>query len=89
MLKGKHPAQYRIVCIDCGARGARGAIKDVRAAWNRRVSDSVKYGHWIQVGDTKHRCSVCDDTCLIAQYLGSPNFCPNCGVVMDGERETL
>lgn len=91
---------YRVICGKCGAASMSAYVEpwhDTKfvaqghavTAWNCRVSDSVKRGHWIRVDDTKCRCSVCDDTCLIAQYRGSPNFCPNCGAVMDGERETL
>lgn len=45
-----------------------------------------KHGHWIQVDDTKCKCSVCEITHLIAQYpSGDKNYCPYCGAKMDGE----
>lgn len=45
-------------------------------------------GHWIQVDDTKCKCSSCEITHLIAQYpSGDKNYCPNCGAIMDGEPE--
>lgn len=45
----------------------------------------VKRGHWIQVDDTKCRCSECDVITLIAQYPhGEKNYCPNCGAKMGG-----
>lgn len=43
-------------------------------------------GHWIQVDDTKCKCSACEITHLIAQYpSGDKNYCPNCGAIMDGK----
>lgn len=42
-----------------------------------------KHGHWIQVDDTKCKCSACEITHLIAQYpSGDKNYCPNCGAWM-------
>lgn len=41
-------------------------------------------GHWIQVDDSKCRCSNCDVIALIALYpmSANKNYCPNCGVRM-------
>lgn len=45
-----------------------------------------KQGHWIQVDDTKCKCSACEITHLIAQYpSGDKNYCPNCGAIMNGQ----
>ena len=44
----------------------------------------VVHGRWIQVDETKCRCSHCDIIALIALYPhGDKNFCPNCGANMD------
>ena len=54
-------------------------------AWNRRTADvePVKHGKWIQVDNTKCRCSNCDTIALIALYPhGNKNYCPNCGAKM-------
>lgn len=41
-----------------------------------------KRGHWIQVDDTKCKCSVCE--IIIAQYpSGNKKYCPNCGAIME------
>lgn len=46
----------------------------------------VRHGRWIQVEETKCRCSNCDIIALIALYPhGDKNFCPNCGARMDEE----
>ncbi len=45
----------------------------------------VVHGRWIQVDDTKCKCSECEVITLIAQYPhGDKNYCPNCGAKMDG-----
>ena len=50
------------------------------------VEEERKHGHWIQVDDTKCKCSACEITHLIAQYpSGDKNYCPYCGAKMDGE----
>ena len=44
----------------------------------------VAHGRWIQVDDTKCRCSNCDIIALIGLYPhGDKNYCPNCGAKMD------
>ena len=46
---------------------------------------SNKKGIWIQIDETKCKCSVCETITLIAQYpRGDKNFCPNCGADMRG-----
>lgn len=43
-----------------------------------------KKGHWIQIDDTKCKCSCCDIIAFIALYpSGDKNFCPNCGAIMN------
>lgn len=40
-------------------------------------------GRWIQIDETKCKCSECDTITYIAQYpRGQKNFCPNCGTDM-------
>ena len=46
------------------------------------------HGHWIQVDETKCRCSNCDIIALIGLYPhGDKNYCPNCGVKMDRDTD--
>ena len=53
----------------------------------RRVREKpVVHGRWIQVDETKCRCSNCDIIALIGLYPhGDMNYCPNCGAKMDEE----
>lgn len=43
----------------------------------------VRHGHWL--GKTKKfswwTCSICK-----SEYLFKPNYCPNCGAIMDGNK---
>lgn len=50
------------------------------------IVEEHKQGYWIQVDDTKCKCSACEITHLIAQYpSGDKNYCPNCGAEMKKE----
>lgn len=43
-------------------------------------------GNWIQIDETKCKCSECNVITLIAMYpRGQKNFCPNCGADMRGD----
>lgn len=45
----------------------------------------VVHAYWIQIDQTKCKCSRCKVITLIAQYPhGDKNYCPNCGAKMDG-----
>lgn len=48
----------------------------------------VVHAYWIQIDQTKCKCSRCKVITLIAQYPhGDKNYCPNCGAKMDGGNE--
>lgn len=76
--------------IHCGideSKVIRVALKDIE------LTDEYK-AHWIQIDDTKCRCSKCDVIASIAIYpFGDKNYCPNCGAYSGGkticENETL
>lgn len=63
-------------------------IKGIKAL-TKPVTDAketVKCGRWIQVDETKCRCTNCDIIAQIALYPhGDNNFCPNCGTRMSKE----
>lgn len=51
-------------------------------------AEPVRHGRWIQVDETKCRCTNCDSIVLIAIYPhGDKNYCPNCGSKNDGKEE--
>lgn len=46
----------------------------------------VVHAHWEEwIGDTK--CTSCGFICGDDYYLGSKNYCPNCGAKMDEETD--
>lgn len=46
------------------------------------INTSVTHAQWIEYyGDIK--CTSCGFICGDDYYLGSKNFCPNCGAKMD------
>ena len=84
-------------CTDCGEYDT----KNHRCPrFNRVIRETVKEiqaerkkGQWIDMGDFE-QCSVCGGTHLkeFQSYYGKTkwiktNYCPNCGVIMDGESD--
>ena len=47
----------------------------------------VRHGRWIQVDETKCRCSECETIAFIALYPNGSdkNYCPHCGCRMQDE----
>ena len=84
-------------CTDCPAYDHE---KHCCPRFNRVIQETVKEiraermkGRWIDMGDFE-QCSVCGGTHLkeFQSYYGKTkwiktNYCPNCGVIMDGESD--
>lgn len=69
-----------------GCLGDTESIADVIRSQPAADVQEVRHGKWIRVDDTKCKCSCCDIIAFIALYpCGDKNYCPNCGVRMDGE----
>ncbi len=66
--------------------GSHLPVRSVLDDSHRESAPPVVHGRWIQVDDTKCKCSECEVVTLIAQYpYGDKNYCPNCGAKMDLE----
>lgn len=50
------------------------------------VQPEQKHGKWIRLSNYLAQCSVCKDYIDNAISCGY-NYCPNCGAIMDTERE--
>ena len=55
----------------------------------------VRHGHWTEIdhsknlGDYHFVCSECKCNTPDRAYVITPDFCPNCGAIMDGGEENV
>lgn len=58
-----------------------------KAGYEQGKKDAVKHGHWIEDIDLlcHIRCSECDNG-IDWRNAKKPNYCPNCGAKMDGDK---
>ena len=76
---------FSLFAFEAIATGVR-KLKRIYADRRRVREKLVVHGRWIQVDETKCRCSNCDIIALIGLYPhGDMNYCPNCGAKMDEE----
>lgn len=79
----------RLIDADALANYANNQIVGITANEIMRFptvdAEPVKHALWVQVDETKCRCTNCDVIALIGLYPhGDKRYCPNCGAKMDG-----
>lgn len=51
------------------------------------IEAEPKHGHWIGIDDFPHETWECDRCGKIIETDEPPNYCENCGAMMDGKEE--
>lgn len=97
MTKRLEDGQAAMDCILCAKQGVVCDLLSCRNRLKNRLCDyedvmqsnrlvEQKHGRWKFLNDYQSRCSECHDVMWV-DHNAEPNFCPNCGAKMDGERK--